>query len=707
MGLTKLRAVQISNIDYKQSTRVITVTNVTLSGGAPTPVDGINLSVGDRVLVTGQSTGSQNGLYQVQTVGAGANGTWVRTSDGNETGEIEAGMIVMVTEGTVYADTQWKLTTNDPIVIGTTALTFEQNSAYAFGNISANGTAVLANAVGSAVTFEAGNNIAITGNNTTKTVTIGVTGISLNSISNGTSNVNVVSSGGNVTVGIAGTGNVAVFSQTQTAFAGNLIPSANVTYNLGSPTQYWKDLYLAGNSIYLGAANLTSSETTITVGTNLTATVLSATGNVQGGNIRTAGLISATGGVTAASVAGGVITGSSVSVTGTQTAASTVGGVITGSSVSVTGAQTAASTVGGVITGSSASVSGTVTAASTVGGVITGTSTSVSGGVTAASVAGGVITGSSTSVSGGVTAASVAGGVITGTSVSVSGNVTGANLTTAGTATIGGFTISGNTIVSAGSTLTIDPNTAGGVDGLVVIAGNLQVTGNSTIINSNVVSTNDLTINLANNAINSSAANGAGIEAGPIGAAFLTFLYNNTSNVWTSSGGLSAVGNITGGNLSVTSIAGTLTTAAQTNITSVGTLDSLSVTGNVQGGNLRTAGLISATGNISGNFFLGNGSLLTGISTSGSSNIANGTSNVTVVSSGGNVTVGIGGYSNVAIFGINTLSLGGPFATPKTINTNVSVAGSVNAVLVSPVTVDDLGNIFVPDSSTLTIFTPT
>jgi len=121
---------------------------------------------------------------------------------------------------------------------------------------------------------------------------------------------------------------------------------------------------------------------------------------------------------------------------------------------------------------------------------------------------------------------------------------------------------------------------------------------------------------------------------------------------------------------------------------------------------LLTAGLITATGNISGTFFLGNGSLLTGISTSGSSNIANGTSNVTVVSSGGNVTVGIGGYSNVAIFGINTLSLGGPFATPKTINTNVSVSGSVNAVLVSPVTVDSLGNIFVPDSSTLTIFSP-
>ena len=258
MGLTRLRAEQISDIDYKQAVRVITVANVTLSGGAPTPVDGVNLSAGDRVLVTGQSTASQNGIYQVQTVGAGSNGTWIRSSDTNATGELEAGAIVMVTEGTVYADTQWKLTTDNPIVIGTTALTFEQNTGYAFGNIFANGTAVLANSVGSTVTFTAGNNIAITGNNTSKTVTIAVTGVSTANISNGTSNVTVVSSGGNVTVGVGGTGNIAEFSTTGTRITG----------------------------------------------------IASATGNVTGGNVLTAGLISATGAIT-----GAAITGTSLTVT--------------------------------------------------------------------------------------------------------------------------------------------------------------------------------------------------------------------------------------------------------------------------------------------------------------------------------------------------------------------------------------------------------
>jgi hypothetical protein len=66
-------------------------------------------------------------------------------------------------------------------------------------------------------------------------------------------------------------------------------------------------------------------------------------------------------------------------------------------------------------------------------------------------------------------------------------------------------------------------------------------------------------------------------------------------------GVITATGNITGGNLSGTSIVGTLTTAAQTNITSVGTLDSLAVTGNVVGGNLITnSGFVFATGNITG-----------------------------------------------------------------------------------------------------------
>ena len=110
MGLTRIRATQISDIDYKQAVRVITLTDITLAGGAPAEVDGVSLVAGDRVLVNGQSNAAQNGLYRVLTVGAGSNGTWTRTSDANETGEIQPGMVVMVTQGNQYADTPWKLT---------------------------------------------------------------------------------------------------------------------------------------------------------------------------------------------------------------------------------------------------------------------------------------------------------------------------------------------------------------------------------------------------------------------------------------------------------------------------------------------------------------------------------------------------------------------------------------------------------------------
>ena len=86
MGLTRPRAEQIYNLDYKQATRVVTVANITLSGGAPAVVDGVNLLINDRVLVTGQVTASQNGIYDVISVGTGSNGTWTRTSDANATG---------------------------------------------------------------------------------------------------------------------------------------------------------------------------------------------------------------------------------------------------------------------------------------------------------------------------------------------------------------------------------------------------------------------------------------------------------------------------------------------------------------------------------------------------------------------------------------------------------------------------------------------
>jgi hypothetical protein len=45
---------------------------------------------------------------------------------------------------------------------------------------------------------------------------------------------------------------------TNVSIAGNIVPSSNLTYNLGSPDFKWKDLYLSGSTIYLGETILQS-----------------------------------------------------------------------------------------------------------------------------------------------------------------------------------------------------------------------------------------------------------------------------------------------------------------------------------------------------------------------------------------------------------------------------------------------------------------
>jgi hypothetical protein len=77
-------------------------------------------------------------------------------------------------------------------------------------------------------------------------------------LSNGNSNISSVSSGGNITMSVAANSNVAVFANGTTEIKGNITPAANATYDLGSPTAQWNDLYLSGNTLYLGTISLKS-----------------------------------------------------------------------------------------------------------------------------------------------------------------------------------------------------------------------------------------------------------------------------------------------------------------------------------------------------------------------------------------------------------------------------------------------------------------
>lgn len=254
MALTKPRAYQIYDIDYKQATRAVTIADVTLTGGAPNNVDGINLSVNDRVLVTGQNTQTQNGVYVVVTLGTGSNGTWARSNDTNNTGELLAGTIIMVTEGLIYADTQWKLITDNPIIIGTTPLIFTQNY---YANILHAGNSNVTVYSNAAVTITSGGianvltvsntGIAVLGSiSSTGNITANVnsffigngrqlTGVlaSTNEIVNGTSNVTIPVTNGSIEFAVGGVGNTLVIDPGSLTMYGSFatpkVISSNVT----------------------------------------------------------------------------------------------------------------------------------------------------------------------------------------------------------------------------------------------------------------------------------------------------------------------------------------------------------------------------------------------------------------------------------------------------------------------------------------------
>lgn len=324
MALTRPRASQIYDIDYKQATRVVTVTNISLVGGAPNQVDGVNLSVNDRILVTGQGDKIQNGIYYVSTLGSGSNGTWTRSSDTDVTGELLGGTIVMVTQGVEYADTQWKLITDDPIIIGTTQLTFTQN--YLANSISS-GT--------SNVNVASNANVTVSSAGTANVLTISNTGAFVSGVASVTGNItgNYFIGNGSQLTGLAATyGNANVVAYAEAGWAGNIIPSANVTYSLGNATNQWASAYIGANTLYINnvaisvnsANGLTvagANVTTQNANGNITAGNVSTTGNITGGNITTAGLITATGNVT-----GNYFIGNGSQLTGV---ASTIAGNIT------------------------------------------------------------------------------------------------------------------------------------------------------------------------------------------------------------------------------------------------------------------------------------------------------------------------------------------------------------------------------------------
>lgn len=134
-----------SGLDIKESVRLASTANLTATASgtginktltnsgsqAALTLDGVAAAIDDRVLIKDQTLGANNGIYTVTNIGS-ASVNWVLTratdADNSPGTEVTAGLFCFVEEGTVNADNAYVLTTNSPITLDTTALTFTQFS---------------------------------------------------------------------------------------------------------------------------------------------------------------------------------------------------------------------------------------------------------------------------------------------------------------------------------------------------------------------------------------------------------------------------------------------------------------------------------------------------------------------------------------------------------------------------------------------------
>lgn len=309
MALTRPKYSQIYDTDWKQSVELATtadVGNLVLANVQPNSIDGVTVQTNYRILVKDQTSGAQNGIYLVRNAGTGSNGWWERSLDAAQSSFVTAGLTVSVVSGSANGGKEFRLTTPDPITLGVTPLTFI--NPFATASPAGANTQVQFNDAGitnatSGFTFNKYANILTINNGSiwmsgngstdgsitaqyqvTSTANInllpsagiifsnpynnagdtaGMGGISISKLN--TTNGDYSSylslhtrnngSGTTERVRIGNTGNVTILGGNLN-ITGHILPTANVAYDLGTPTQRFRSAYFSGNTVYIGGESL-------------------------------------------------------------------------------------------------------------------------------------------------------------------------------------------------------------------------------------------------------------------------------------------------------------------------------------------------------------------------------------------------------------------------------------------------------------------
>ena len=465
------------------------------------------------------------------------------------------------------------------------------------------------------------NTISSTGNITT-TANISVNNIIPTGIVNATGNV----SGGNInTLGnvtaqgvVSASGNIV----TSSYFVGNFV--GNVTGNFVVPGSNTQVIYNTS-----GNADASAGFTFNTAGPNLLTVLgtISSQGNVIGGNLVTAGQVSATGNITGNYILGNGSQLSGLPATYGNSDVSSFLGAFGSNTISTTGNITSGNITTSGIVSATGNISGGNLSGTNIAGTLTtvaqnnitsvGTLSSLS--VTANVAGGNLTTGGQVSATGNIRTANylsvgqdinasgdVTATSYTGTSSSLSGNVTGGNIRT------GGF-------VSA----------AGNVTGNYILGNGSQLTG--------LAATNTIQNGNSNVLIGSSAGNVSINVNGISPLAIFTPLGQTTTGVISATGTITAGNIATGGAVSAT---GTVTGASV--VGGVITGSSVSVTGAVSGASASVSGSVTAA-SVVGGVITGSSTSVTGTTTAAS--VVGTIYTNSIVNSGSNATGNIGSSS--------------------------------------------------------------